>query len=260
LAPTTLPRYGQAALGRPDLVPGFFMIKYFVAPKRCRDSRKAQGTREALIVGKRRDRPRLPNIPNVKVKEITEVVNKMVLLDGASDKKALAYAIGMEPKKFTNALRAAELFDFVTMDGDRIKLTEVGHEFDRREGEARRALFGKELLRIEPFDTIASALEKRNEMDGPSVLKLVKAKLVEARKWNEKLGNEMLKLMIDWGAYGKLLAFDSSFGKVRRYAGEDEDESESVGTAEPIEPAETAREPEPTQTSVANEPEPAKPA
>ncbi len=208
-------------------------------------------------MGKGRNRPRLPDIPNVKVKEITEVVNKMVLLDGASDKKALGYAIGMEPKKLTNALRAAELFDFVTMDGDRIKLTEVGHEFDRRQGEDRRALFGKELLRIEPFDTIASALEKRNEMDGPSVLKLVRAKLVEARKWNEKLGNEMLKLIIDWGTYGKLLAFDSVFGKVRRSAGEDE--SESVGTSEPIERAETTREPEPTQTGVANEPEPPEP-
>jgi hypothetical protein len=201
-------------------------------------------------VGRGRDRPRLPNIPNVKVEEIAEVVNKMVLLDGASDKKALAYAIGMEPKKLTNPLKAAELFDFVTLGGDRIKLTEVGREFDRRGGEERRALFGKELLRIEPFDTIASALEKRNEMDVPSVLKLVRAKLAEARKWNEKLGSEMLKLMIDWGAYGKLLTFDDVFGKVIRYA--DEDESGSVGTAEPIGPAETTREPEPTQTSVAN--------
>jgi hypothetical protein len=199
-------------------------------------------------VGKGRARPRLPNIPNVKVEEIAEVVNKMVLLDGASDKKALAYAIGMEPKKLTNPLKAAELFDFVTLGGDRIKLTEVGREFDRRGGEERRALFGKELLRIEPFDTIASALEKRNEMDVPSVLKLVRAKLAEARKWNEKLGSEMLKLMIDWGKYGKLLTFDDVFGKVIRYAVEDE----SVGTAEPIEPAETTREPEPTQTSVAN--------
>jgi hypothetical protein len=201
-------------------------------------------------VGRGRDRPRLPNIPNVKVEEIAEVVNKMVLLDGASDKKALAYAIGMEPKKLTNPLKAAELFDFVTLGGDRIKLTEVGREFDRRGGEERRALFGKELLRIEPFDTIASALEKRNEMDVPSVLKLVRAKLAEARKWNEKLGSEMLKLMIDWGKYGKLLTFDDVFGKVIRYA--DEDESGSVGTAEPIGPAETTREPEPTQTSVAN--------
>ena len=209
-------------------------------------------------MGKGRDRPRLPDIPNVKVEAITEVVSKMVLLDGASDKKALAYAIGTEPKKLTNALRAAELFDFVTLGGDRIKLTEVGREFDRRGGEERRDLFGKELLRIEPFDTIASALEKRKEMDGPSVLKLVKAKLVEARKWNGKLGNEMLKLMIDWGVYGKLLTFDSGFGKVRRYAGEDE--SESVGTAESLEPAQTTGEPEPTKTSVANEPEPAEPA
>jgi hypothetical protein len=157
----------------------------------------------------------------------------------------------MEPKKLTNPLRAAELFDFITIDGDRIKLTEVGREFDRRKGEERRALFGKELLRIEPFDTIASALEKRTEMDVPSVLKLVRAKLVEARKWNEKLGDEMLKLMIDWGAYGKLLTFDDVFGKVIRYAVEDE--SESVGTAEPIGPAETTREPEPTQTA-ASEP------
>jgi hypothetical protein len=218
------------------------MIKYFVAPKLGRDWRKAQGRREALIVGKGRARPRLPDTPNVKVEEITEVVNRMVLLGGASDKKALAYAIGMEPKKLTNPLRAAELFDFVTMEGDRIKLTEVGHEFDRRGHEERRALFGKELLRIEPFDTIASALEKRNEMDGPSVLKLVRAKLVEARKWNGKLGNEMLKLMIDWGAYGKLLTFDDVFGKVRRYAAEDEDVSEPVGTAEPIEKAETTRD------------------
>jgi len=206
-------------------------------------------------VGRGRDRQRLPDIPNVKVEDITEVVNKMVLLDGTSDKKALAYAIGMEPKKLTNPLTAAELFDFVTMDGDRIKLTEVGREFDRREDEGRRDLFGKELLRIEPFDAIASALEKRNEMDGPSVLKLVRAKLVEARKWNKKLGDEMLKLMIDWGAYGKLLTFDDVFGKVRRYASEDE--SGPVWTAEPIEPAETTREPERTQTSVANEPEPA---
>src|SRR5438309_11743810 len=119
-----------------------------------RDWRKAQGRRGAMIVGKGRDRPRLPDIPNVTVEDITELVNKMVLLGGASDKKALAYAIGIEPKRLTNPLTAAELVDFVTVDGDRIKLTEVGHAFDRRGGEERRALFGKELLRIEPFDTI----------------------------------------------------------------------------------------------------------
>jgi hypothetical protein len=238
------------------MVPGFFIIKYFVAPKRGRGWTNAQGKRGALIVGKARERPHLPDIPYVKVEDITEVVNKLVLLGGASDKKALAYAIGMQPKELNNPLIAAELFDFVTIEGERIKLTEVGHGFDRRGDEERRALFGKELLRIEPFDAIASALEKSDEMYGPSVLKLVRAKHVEARKWNKKLGNEMLKLMIDWGAYGKLLTFDSVSGKVRRSGGEDEDGSESVVAVEPVKRAETTREPAPTETSEATELEP----
>jgi hypothetical protein len=70
----------------------------------------------------------------------------------------------------------------------------------------------------------------------------------------------MLKLMIEWGEYGKLLIFDSVSGKVRRTAGEDDDESERVRAAEPVKHAGTTREPEPTETSVANEPEPVEPS
>lgn len=159
----------------------------------------------------------LPEIPNVKFEQVIDLVQKITLIGDTADKEGLAYALGVQTKNLSSVLRAAELLDLVTIVGDHISLTEWGHKMERSDDEGRRTVFGKQLLNIEPFITIARGMERENEMDSLSVLKLMKAKLPSTRKWNENTDKEMLKLILNWAEYGKILTYDSESKLVRRF-------------------------------------------
>jgi len=153
-------------------------------------------------------------LPNAKIGQIVDLVEKMSVLGGSSDREGLAYALGIETQSLSNPLRACELLGFVNLDGDSITLSQVGKEFEQSDEERRKELFGAQLSKIEPFSTIVRALKKTSEMEDSSMLKLVKAKLVAARKWKESTDREMMRMIVNWAEYGKILSYDSKGRKV----------------------------------------------
>jgi NitT/TauT family transport system ATP-binding protein len=158
-------------------------------------------------------------LPNAKIGQIVDLVEKMSVLGEASDREGLAYALGIETKSLSNPLRACELLGLLTLDGDNITLSQVGKEFEHSDEEQRKKLFGIQLSKSEPFSTIVRALKKETEMESSSVLKLVKAKIVPARKWKESTDKEMMRMIVNWAEYGKILSYDSKSRKVR-YVGD----------------------------------------
>lgn len=138
------------------------------------------------------------SLPNAKVGQIVELVNKLSILGEISDREGLGYALGIEKKSVSHPLRAAILIGLIEEKESQVRLTEIGKEFSKGDEETKRQVFKKQLHAIEPFATIAIALQDRNDMEPTEILNLVKAKVPNARKWKPSTDKEMLKMIVNW--------------------------------------------------------------
>jgi hypothetical protein len=154
------------------------------------------------------------SLPNAKVGQIVELLKKLELLGGCSDKEGLAFALDVKPNTVENPLKAAEILGFVSVSKSEVKLTEVGQKFLDGDPNQRKATFREQMLKIEPFSTISKALEKQNELPREVILRLVKAKIRAARKWKPSTDKEMLRMIINWGTYSELFKFDTKSKKL----------------------------------------------
>lgn len=153
-------------------------------------------------------------LPNAKVGQIKDLLEKLSLLGGSSDKDGLAYALGIKKGSIYNPLKAAEILGFVSVDKDQIKITEIGSKFVASNEDGRKSIFREQAIKIEPFTTISKALRQAKEIDDALVLRLAKAKIKAARKWKRSSEKEMLKMIINWGEYSGLFKHDKSKRKI----------------------------------------------
>lgn len=150
----------------------------------------------------------LESLPNAKVGQIEDLVKKLSLLGGSSDREGLAYAVGIKKASIYNPLKAAEILGFVDVEGDQIEISETGNKFASADEKDKKSIFHEQVTSIEPFTTISRALEQAKEMDETLVLRLVKAKIKAARKWKTSTDKEMLRMIINWAEYAELFEFD----------------------------------------------------
>lgn len=154
------------------------------------------------------------SLPNAKTGQISNLLEKLELLGGRSDKEGLAVALDVKTHTIKNTLKAAEMLGCISIDENEIKLTEVGRRFvDSNENE-RKVIFREQMLKIEPFITISRALQKQKELESGLILRLVKAKIKAARKWKPSTEKEMLRMIINWGKYSQLFSFDTKSRKL----------------------------------------------
>ena len=151
-------------------------------------------------------------MPNAKTRQIIELLEKLDLLGGTSDKEGLAITLNVKPRSVENPLKAAEILGFVSVSENDVNLTEVGQKFLDGNPDERKATFRQQMIKIEPFTTISKALEK--EISREVVLRLVKAKIEATRKWKPSTDREMLRMIINWGTYSKLFEFDPKSQKL----------------------------------------------
>lgn len=152
------------------------------------------------------------SLPNAKVGQIVELLEKLELLGGRSDKEGLAFALDVKQVTVENPLKAAEILGFVSVSKNEVKLTEVGQKFLGGNPDERKVTFREQMLKIEPFVTISNAIEKK--LSREVILRLVKAKIRAARKWKPSTDREMLRMIINWGTYSELFEFDSKSKKL----------------------------------------------
>jgi NitT/TauT family transport system ATP-binding protein len=152
------------------------------------------------------------SLPNAKARQINELLEKLDLLGGASDKEGLSFALNVKPHSVKNPLKAAEILGFVSISDKNVNLTEIGQKFLDGNPDERKATFREQMIKIEPFATISKALEK--EISREIVLRLVKSKIKAARKWKPSTDREMLNIIINWGTYSELFEFDPKSKKL----------------------------------------------
>lgn len=140
-------------------------------------------------------------MPNAKIGQVVELVNKLSILGGQSDREGLAYALGINKNSIGHPLKAAELVGLISLTSGEVKLTDIGNQFAQGDEESKRKLFEETLSAVEPFATILRAFRDRKGLNSAEVLNFVKAKIPAARKWRPSTDKEILKMIVNWFDY-----------------------------------------------------------
>ena len=117
-----------------------------------------------------------PSLPNAKVGQVSELLVKLGILGGMSDREGLAYALGINKNSLGHPLKAAELLNFVSTEEGNVRITEPGEKFAQGDEDSKRKLFLEQLKLVEPFATMVRAHQSRDVLDVREALNLVKAK------------------------------------------------------------------------------------
>jgi NitT/TauT family transport system ATP-binding protein len=150
----------------------------------------------------------IDSIPNAKVGQIIELIEKIEILGGSSDKSGLSFALHVKDGTVSTPILAASRLGLVVVEGENVALTETGRTFLDSDPVHRTQVFGEQLLRMEPFQTIARAAA-RGPLTDDDIVNLVKARFRSARKWKESTVNEMLRTIKNWCVYGEILTYDT---------------------------------------------------
>lgn len=140
-------------------------------------------------------------LPNAKVGQVIELINKLAVLGNKTDREGLAYALSIEKNSISHPLKASEILRFVTTKDAIIELTEDGVKFANAKENHKREMFKNQLLVIEPFATLFRALGQGEDLTPSNVLDLIKAKIVSARRWKASTDREMIRVITNWLEY-----------------------------------------------------------
>jgi len=128
---------------------------------------------------------------------------------GSIDLPVLAETLQMEVNDIFPILEALELLDFAHVAGRRVTLMRHGRAFAEADIQRRKVIFGEHLLRRVPLAAhIRRVLDERPSQRAPSSRFL--RELEDYLPEQEAEG--VLEVIIDWGRYAELFAYDSEAG------------------------------------------------
>jgi len=158
------------------------------------------------------EREQVEPIPNAKVGTIVELLQKLRILGGSRDRRGLASALGVKGRSAYSSIHAAQMLGLIDVDEQQVTLNETGSTLLDSDETGRKRIFGEQLRGIEPFATIARALEQ-GPLTGEQLMNYVRAWIPSARQWKDTTIREMLKTIRGWCLYGSLLVYDQESDK-----------------------------------------------
>ncbi|MCL4328558.1 MAG: AAA-associated domain-containing protein [Candidatus Thermoplasmatota archaeon] len=131
--------------------------------------------------------------------EILEDMGKAVDIARLDD------SLDEERTTLMNLLRDTQALDLVEIAKGDVALTETGKKFLSEGIEGRRKIIGKQIRRVEPFNTLLNSLKTKNrrEMTKEDLLKFIEENFPSDN--NEKT----FGIVVNWGRYSKLMEYDS---------------------------------------------------
>jgi NitT/TauT family transport system ATP-binding protein len=127
------------------------------------------------------------------------------LYQGRADLPDLAERLQMEADELFPAMETLQLLRFATMEQGDVHLTDVGRRFADSDVDARKRLFGQQLLAHVPLAAlIGRVLEERPSHRAPFVR--FSAELEDTM--SEERAEETMRAIISWGRYGELFGYD----------------------------------------------------
>ena len=151
---------------------------------------------------------RLPPVTTAQMSGVLEQINQPANA-GSIDLPVLAETLQMEVNDIFPILEALELLDFATVAGRHVTLTRHGRAFTEADIQRRKVIFGEHLLRRVPLAAhIRRVLDERPLQRAPS-----SRFLRELEDYlSEEVAEHVLEVIIDWGRYAEVFAYDSEAG------------------------------------------------
>jgi NitT/TauT family transport system ATP-binding protein len=151
---------------------------------------------------------RLPNVALAQLTGVLETINQPTNA-GSMDLPLLAETLQMEVDDIFPIIEALELLDFASVAGQRVTLTRHGRAFAEADIQHRKIIFGGHLLKHVPLAAhIRRVLDERPSSRAPSsrFLRELEDYLSEAE------AERVLAVVIEWGRYAELFAYDHAAG------------------------------------------------
>jgi NitT/TauT family transport system ATP-binding protein len=151
---------------------------------------------------------RLPNITVGRLAGVLEEINQPANV-GRLSLPALAETLQLEVDDLFPILEALELLDFAHVTGQEVQLTRHGQAFAEADILARKVIFGEHLLKRVPLAAhIRRVLDERPGSRAPR-----SRFLRELEDYlSEDEAERVFTVMIDWGRYAELFAYDHNSG------------------------------------------------
>lgn len=147
---------------------------------------------------------RLPNVTIAQLAGLLEEVHQPANA-GRATLPALAETLQMEIDDLFPVLEALELLDFAHVSGQEVQITRHGQAFAEADILARKVIFGEHLLKRVPLAAhIRRVLDERPGSRAPRsrFLRELEDSLTEDE------AERVLEVMIDWGRYAELFAYN----------------------------------------------------
>jgi len=170
---------------------------------------------------------RLPNVSIAQFAGVLEEINQPANA-GRASLPQLAETMQLEVDDLFPILEALELLDFARVSGQEVAITRHGQAFAEADILARKVMFGEHLLKHVPLAAhIRRILDERPGSRAPHsrFLRELEDYLTEDE------AERVLTVMIDWGRYAELFAYDSGSGILStENPGAEENNSENTTT------------------------------
>lgn len=151
---------------------------------------------------------RLPPVTLAQITGVLEEINQPANA-GSIELPLLAETMQMEADNLLPILEALELLDFVSVAGRRVTLTRHGRAFAEADIQQRKVIFGEHLLwRVPLAAHIRRVLDERPSQRAPS--SRFQRELEDYL--SEEEAERVLSVIIEWGRYAELFAYDYEAG------------------------------------------------
>ncbi len=151
---------------------------------------------------------RLPSVTVAHLAGMLEEINQPAN-NGVADLPSLAEAMQMEVDDLFPILEVCELLDYARVSGGKATLTQQGNVFAEADIQRRKVIFGEHLLKRVPLIThIRRVLDDRPSQSAPESRFLRELEDYLA----EEEAQRVLSVVIDWGRYAELFAYDYNSG------------------------------------------------
>ncbi len=135
--------------------------------------------------------------------EILEDIGKTV------DIATLDDSLDEERTMLLNLLNDAEGLGFIEVTNGDVALTELGRQYLKSDVDGRKKLLREELVKIEPFNSIMSAIREKQVMNMEDLENLT------SELFPSDSPESTLKVLMNWGRYARILDYDSDEDEVR---------------------------------------------
>jgi NitT/TauT family transport system ATP-binding protein len=150
-------------------------------------------------------------LPAVTVAQMTGVLDEInqPANNGQIDLPVLAETMQMEVDDLFPILEALDLLEFATATGRRVTLTRHGRAFAEADIQQRKVIFGDHLLKRVPLAAhIRRVLDERPSQRAPQSRFLRELE----DYFSEQEAERVLSVMVDWGRYAELFAYNYEAG------------------------------------------------